>query len=131
MNELFLAGMLLSPVTEVDKYNFGLVNREQVYEYWQHSEWYCRYLDCAKPYYQMMHKENEWQILRDNAQWCRDVWYYMDDAFFYAKQNPHADRYRRLELQAMVNVRNLIGNDNYTAGILPPPWPIWMFRNGD
>ncbi len=61
-----------------------------------------------------------WQRMTSQGRWCADCW----ENLHWARVSKEIDyNYRHLR-----ELRNLLGNEAYYSGRMPPPVPIWLFR---
>lgn len=66
-----------------------------------------------------------WQARRAEARWCFDVWDWCGACAGCEGMEEH----RRV--LALRHLRDLLGDEDYEAGRLPPPVPVWRFRRLD
>lgn len=87
------------------------------------------WLDARRPLCLTESDEATWRQARTEAQWCFNCWDWAG-----AAQGNEGDRtttdgrvagYRRFSLDKL---RELLGDDDYFAGRMPPPVPLWRFR---
>jgi len=69
-----------------------------------------------------------WSAMLQGAKFCERSWCLLDDAFAYCSDDEWSLRIKREKLKALYD---LLGPDAYFQGIMPCPWPIWLFKEID
>lgn len=120
MNEIICAGLLIaSPCREEDRFAFGNFHRDQTKENWLLAKSLCETLDKNASAWESSGKINGWNVWRHDAQFCHRAWELLDDAYFFKGQN---------RIVALERLREHLGDRDYRLGRMPPPWPLWLFR---
>lgn len=111
---------------------FLIAHPNVIRDSWKQSEEFHRSICEQQALYEMMGKTREWNKLKAHAEWCRKVWYHMDDVSYYTltATSEWSVRERRIN-DAMKMLRHLLGEEDYQAARVPPPWPVWLFRDID
>ena len=65
-------------------------------------------------------KWDYWQMVIEETNTLHDCWDALEDVKLNYKTEITCDKLKKL--------KNLIGEDNYQRGIMPPPVPIWRFK---
>lgn len=99
-------------------------------ENWRQSEDYVRYVRDQESIMRAFGQGKLWEYWLAEADWCRIVWYYADDLSHYSVtvQVMDPDSRRMILLRAIKMLKAKLPRDSYLAGHLPPPWPIWIFK---
>ena len=84
-----------------------------------------RWLEVQAAWSQSGEEDAYWRECVAEARWCFDCW----DAVGAGAANERPDAAYRL--QWLARLRELIGDEDYFAGRLPPPVPVWRFRRLD
>jgi hypothetical protein len=123
VNPIICAGLLIaSPCQESDKWAFGIQSREVTKELWLQARDFRNLVDEMEFAWQSLGREAEWRVWKQAADYCHTAWDEIDNAFL--ANGPYA-------AFALERLRRCIGDENYRLGKLPPPWPIWLFKNED
>ena len=99
------------------------------------ANWHMEYLEQME----RIHPENffYWQQRQKEACKLRCAWNRLSAARSFFDQWQHflslgdeddAERYKNSCIDELDELRNLIGEDLYNEGLLPPPVPLWRFR---
>lgn len=100
-----------------------------IQENWRQATDYVSYVKSQEALMKANCQEKLWQEWLAEAEWCRIVWYYADDLARYSVTQSYLDpEIKRQKLsKAMSVLKRHLSPEDYRAGRLPPPWPIWIF----